>query len=249
MPDSSIAQGGANFWQNVRFSMDWIRGKFTGKSHIEWENLWFPVDFPLNQSIEIHVRFGCPWMCCENSLGLNGSQQEELWQESRRWLGWVIAMSNRWTSRKKSTKDLCMIILSISIPWSASLLFVSFVGLPGPASEIVATAVASGGNLRSERGAGWHAKERIQNHSETIFPYFSHVKVVVVAVEACWGLLRLVEACWGLLRLVGCSWQSSWTQKGWTYEKKEGLDAPENSWGLWIEKDRRWKTRGARWSD
>ena len=33
-------------------SMDWFKGKFTGKPHIEWENLWFPVDFPLNQSIE-----------------------------------------------------------------------------------------------------------------------------------------------------------------------------------------------------
>jgi hypothetical protein len=32
--------------------MDWFKGKFTGKPHISWENLWFPVDFPLNQSIE-----------------------------------------------------------------------------------------------------------------------------------------------------------------------------------------------------
>ena len=32
--------------------MDWFKGKFTGKPHIYWENLWFPVDFPLNQSIE-----------------------------------------------------------------------------------------------------------------------------------------------------------------------------------------------------
>ena len=29
--------------------MDWFKGKFTGKPHIQWENLWFPVDFPLNQ--------------------------------------------------------------------------------------------------------------------------------------------------------------------------------------------------------
>ena len=34
--------------------MDWCKGKFTGKPHILWENLWFPVDFPLNQSIEIN---------------------------------------------------------------------------------------------------------------------------------------------------------------------------------------------------
>jgi hypothetical protein len=26
--------------------------KFAGKPHISWENLWFPVDFPLNQSID-----------------------------------------------------------------------------------------------------------------------------------------------------------------------------------------------------
>ena len=32
--------------------MDWFKGKFTGKTHIYWENLWFPVDFPLNQSID-----------------------------------------------------------------------------------------------------------------------------------------------------------------------------------------------------
>ena len=33
-------------------SMDWLKGKFTGKPHIQWENLWFPVNFPFNQSIE-----------------------------------------------------------------------------------------------------------------------------------------------------------------------------------------------------
>jgi hypothetical protein len=33
--------------------MDWFKGYFfTGNSHISWENLWFPVDFPLNQSID-----------------------------------------------------------------------------------------------------------------------------------------------------------------------------------------------------
>jgi hypothetical protein len=39
--------------QIYKYSMDWSKGKFTGKPHIYWENLWFPVDFPLNQSIEI----------------------------------------------------------------------------------------------------------------------------------------------------------------------------------------------------
>ena len=32
--------------------MDWFKGKFTGKLHIYWENRWFLVDFPLNQSID-----------------------------------------------------------------------------------------------------------------------------------------------------------------------------------------------------
>ena len=33
-------------------SMDWFKGKFTGKPHNPLENLWFLVDFPLNQSID-----------------------------------------------------------------------------------------------------------------------------------------------------------------------------------------------------
>jgi hypothetical protein len=32
--------------------MDWFKGKFTGNPHIQWENLFLPVDFPLNQSID-----------------------------------------------------------------------------------------------------------------------------------------------------------------------------------------------------
>ena len=32
--------------------MDWFKGKFTGNPHISWENPGFPVDFPLNQSID-----------------------------------------------------------------------------------------------------------------------------------------------------------------------------------------------------
>ena len=39
------------------FSMDWFKGKITGKPHIEWENLWFPVGFPLNQSIDLWLHF------------------------------------------------------------------------------------------------------------------------------------------------------------------------------------------------
>ena len=29
-------------------------GKKTGKSHISWENLWFSVDFPLSQAIDLY---------------------------------------------------------------------------------------------------------------------------------------------------------------------------------------------------
>ena len=33
-------------------SIDWCKGKITGKSHISWENGWFPIDFPSSQPIE-----------------------------------------------------------------------------------------------------------------------------------------------------------------------------------------------------
>ena len=32
--------------------MDWFKGKITGTPCIERENMWFSVDFPLNQSTE-----------------------------------------------------------------------------------------------------------------------------------------------------------------------------------------------------
>jgi len=38
-------------------SMDWFKGIVTGKPHIEWKNLWFPVDLPLNQSIDFKYDF------------------------------------------------------------------------------------------------------------------------------------------------------------------------------------------------
>ena len=34
--------------QVIQVSIDWFKGKITGTSHISWENLWFPVDFPFN---------------------------------------------------------------------------------------------------------------------------------------------------------------------------------------------------------
>ena len=37
----------------ILVNMDWFKGNFTEKTHIYWENRWFPVDFPLNQSIDL----------------------------------------------------------------------------------------------------------------------------------------------------------------------------------------------------
>ena len=47
-------QPGHNYHEPTKFnkSMDWFKGKFTGKPYIYWQNPWFPADFPLNQSIE-----------------------------------------------------------------------------------------------------------------------------------------------------------------------------------------------------
>ena len=35
--------------------MDWFKGKFTGKPHIYWENLWFPVNFPIIQFYALQI--------------------------------------------------------------------------------------------------------------------------------------------------------------------------------------------------
>ena len=29
--------------KHASISLDWLKGKFTGKPHVEWENRWFPV--------------------------------------------------------------------------------------------------------------------------------------------------------------------------------------------------------------
>ena len=39
--------------QKMQCSMDWFKGKFTGKSRISWEDRWFPVVDFANQSIEV----------------------------------------------------------------------------------------------------------------------------------------------------------------------------------------------------
>ena len=38
-----------------QISIDWFKGKITGKSHISWESLWFPVDFPFSQPIDFRI--------------------------------------------------------------------------------------------------------------------------------------------------------------------------------------------------
>ena len=37
--------------------MDWFKGKITGNPHISWKNQWFPVIFPLNQSVEKNILY------------------------------------------------------------------------------------------------------------------------------------------------------------------------------------------------
>ena len=41
-------------YQQKMGSIDWL-GKITGKSRISWDNLWFPVDFPLSQPIDGYI--------------------------------------------------------------------------------------------------------------------------------------------------------------------------------------------------
>ena len=67
-------------------SMDWFKGKFTGKSYIYWENLWFPVDFPLNQSID--------WWFTDKSYG-RMSQLRVMWHIS----GSIIEFSVQFPQR------------------------------------------------------------------------------------------------------------------------------------------------------
>ena len=54
--------------------MDWFKGQFTGNlrnPHISWENPWFPLDFPYNQSVVRTHGTAAPFVipmamgCCE----------------------------------------------------------------------------------------------------------------------------------------------------------------------------------------
>ena len=54
----------------IYISIDWFKRKKSGNSHILWENLWFPVDFPWSQPIDSWM--GCPtyssWLTADNSM-------------------------------------------------------------------------------------------------------------------------------------------------------------------------------------
>ena len=53
-----------------RVSIDWFKGKIT--CDISWENLWFPVDFPLSRPIDsgspaAGYRYGYLPLLCQES--------------------------------------------------------------------------------------------------------------------------------------------------------------------------------------
>ena len=91
-----------------QLSMDWFKGKFTGKPHIQWENLWFPVKIPLNQSNQIMVTtFCCPpptahleaavlvrlaWICAGEAQRFPSWSSESYWVIGSCWidLSWPI---------------------------------------------------------------------------------------------------------------------------------------------------------------
>ena len=47
-------------------SIDWFKGKKTEKFNTSWENLWFPVDFPWSQPIDIWWFTSRPWTSFKN---------------------------------------------------------------------------------------------------------------------------------------------------------------------------------------
>ena len=73
----------ASDWSTVQEtpeSIDWFKGKITGKSHISWENLWFPVVFPLSQPIDRECDFAYP-------------QYTRPLQNLNTWSSWFVAGS------------------------------------------------------------------------------------------------------------------------------------------------------------
>ena len=78
-------------------SLDWFKGKMTGKSHISWENLWFSVEFPLSQPTDIRC-----WNFPTNSLyRLASERRPESLRRSLRAAGESVAWVRR---RGRGTK-------------------------------------------------------------------------------------------------------------------------------------------------
>ena len=66
---SSGMRGGHKQWL-TGWSMDWFKGKFTGKPHNSWENQWFPAIFPSNQYIEFSLlRINHGWELSRTKFG------------------------------------------------------------------------------------------------------------------------------------------------------------------------------------
>ena len=92
-------------------SIDWSKGKIIGNLHMSWENLWFPVDFTLSQSIDNAIK---------------GTEKRTIWQI---WHVICARCDSEWC-RKMSfrglmlhfTTHLCTvpIILSTSNHWMYS---------------------------------------------------------------------------------------------------------------------------------
>ena len=86
-------------WFLKEFSIDWVKGKITGKSHISRENPWFPVDFPLSQPIEIPIsrysRYMRKWS--EKTWDLLKMTSNNTWKPNK-WIGFTNALKEKNTS-------------------------------------------------------------------------------------------------------------------------------------------------------
>ena len=52
-----------SFGQTLVNSIDWFKGKIAGKSHISWENLWFPVKiFPSTNPLSPAISLTWLWL-------------------------------------------------------------------------------------------------------------------------------------------------------------------------------------------
>ena len=80
-------------------SIDWFKENLTGNPHISWENIWFPVDFPLSQPIE-------PW---ENrAFRVHPSYFWSFHEINHPAIGGTIILTPIWESvRTNGNKNMC----------------------------------------------------------------------------------------------------------------------------------------------